>query len=89
MFKLKRFSLGIIIGLFIGLFINAATFAIANVPIKLIINGQEILCDVDPQLVNGRVLVPTRSVAEHLGAKVTWDGVNNAVVITGKDYKPK
>jgi len=51
-------------------------------PIKLIINGQEIQCDVPPQNINGRVLVPAMFVAESLGASVAWDAANNAVVIT-------
>ena len=46
------------------------------------INGQEIQCDVPPQNINGRVLVPARFVAESLGASVAWDAANNAVVIT-------
>lgn len=52
-----------------------------STPIKLIVNGQEILPDVPPQLINGRVMVPARFVAEPLGAKVEWDGAGNAVVI--------
>jgi hypothetical protein len=79
---MKRFSTGLIVGLVTGLLMATATFAMADNPIKLIINGQEIQCDVSPQNINGRVLVPARFVAESLGASVAWDGVNNAVVIT-------
>lgn len=79
---MKRFSTGLIIGLVTGLIVATATFALAANPIKLIVNGQEIQCDVPPQNINGRVLVPARFVAESLGASVTWDAANNAVVIT-------
>ncbi len=79
---MKRFSTGLIVGLVTGLLMATATFAMADNPIKLIINGQEIQCDVPPQNINGRVLVPARFVAESLGASVTWDSTNNAVVIT-------
>lgn len=73
-----------IAGLIIGLTIAFATMATANPgAIKLIINGQEIQTDVPPQNIEGRVMVPARFVAEPLGAKVEWDPVNNAVVITG------
>ena len=72
----------LLIGLITGLIMATATFAMAANPIKLIINGQEIQCDVPPQNINGRVLVPARFVAESLGASVTWDSTNNAVVIT-------
>lgn len=71
-----------LVSLVVGLIMATATFAMADNPIKLIINGQEIQCDVSPQNINGRVLVPARFVAESLGASVAWDGTNNAVVIT-------
>ena len=79
MFQKSKYLL---IGLVVGLILATATFAMAANPIKLIINGQEIQCDVAPQNINGRVLVPARFVAESLGASVTWDAANNAVVIT-------
>ena len=56
--------------------------AIAYTPIKLIINGRTIECDVPPQNINGRVLVPARFVAEELGATVSWDSANNAVIVS-------
>lgn len=78
--KLKNLSC-LIIGLLIGcLFPLQSLFA--QQPIKLIINGKQIQCDVPPQNISGRVLVPARYVAENLNASVDWDGVNNAVVIT-------
>jgi hypothetical protein len=79
MFQKSKYLL---IGLVTGLIMATATFAMAANPIKLIVNGQEIQCDVPPQNINGRVLVPARFVAESLGASVTWDGAKNAVVIT-------
>ncbi len=79
MFQKSKYLL---IGLVTGLIVATATFAMAANPIKLIVNGQEIQCDVPPQNINGRVLVPARFVAESLGASVTWDAANNAVVIT-------
>ena len=79
MFQKSKYLL---IGLVTGLIMATATFALAANPIKLVVNGQEIQCDVPPQNINGRVLVPARFVAESLGASVTWDAANNAVVIT-------
>lgn len=79
---MKKFSLGIIVGLLIGL-LTAGTIAFADSPIKLIVNGKEIACDVAPQVIQGRTMVPARYVAEALGAKVEWDKENNAVIITG------
>ena len=49
------------------------------------INGRSEQLDVPPTLVNGRTLVPTRFIAESLGADVTWDGNTRTVIIsTGK-----
>lgn len=79
---MRKFSIGIVVGLLIGL-LAFATFAVADNPVKLIINGQTIDCqDSQPQIINGRTYVPARYVAEPLGAKVVWDAVNNAVIIT-------
>lgn len=78
--KLKNLSY-LLIGVLIGSLIPIQSL-VASSPIKLIINGQQIQCDVPPQNINGRVLVPARYVAENLNASVDWDGVNNAVIIT-------
>jgi hypothetical protein len=80
-----RFPLGVVIGLFVGLLVSA-TFALASSPIKLIVNGKEVVCDVSPQNINGRVLVPARFVAEALGATVSWDAPNQSVVIKAQGY---
>lgn len=63
------------------LFCVGVTAAFASNPVKLIVNGQEVTCDVNPQIVNGRTMVPVRWVAEALGAEVKWDGQNNVVNI--------
>lgn len=78
----NRFRWGIVVGLLAGFIIATTTFAVASQQIKLIINGQEIQCDVPPQNINGRVLVPVRVITENLNCNVEWDGVNNAVIIT-------
>ena len=45
-------------------------------------NGNQILLDVPPQILNGRTLVPARAVAESFGAKVDWDANTRTVIIT-------
>lgn len=68
---MKRFSLGILVGLLIGVFLATATIAAAAPnAIKLIINGQEIHSDVPPQMIDGRVMVPAMDVVEAIGADV-------------------
>ena len=61
--------------------------AIADSPIKLFIDGEIIQCDVPPQIINGRVMVPARFVAEPLGAKVEWDERSRTVIILSQNYK--
>ncbi|MGB9867404.1 MAG: copper amine oxidase N-terminal domain-containing protein [Bacillota bacterium] len=41
--------------------------------IKLLVDGKEILPDVPPKVIGGRVMVPLRWVTEALGARVDWD----------------
>lgn len=44
-----------LVGLVVGLIMATATFALADNPIKLIIDEQEIQCDVPPQNINGGI----------------------------------
>lgn len=64
-----------------------AVFALAGVayavnPIKISVNGREVKSDVPAQMINNRVMVPARAVAEALGANVNWHAPSNSVVIT-------
>lgn len=77
---MKRFIIGLITG-----FLLATTIgAVASSNIRLVINGKEIIPDVPPQIIDSRVMVPARFIAEPLGATVEWDGENNTVIITDK-----
>lgn len=46
------------------------------------INGQEVVLDVPPQILNNRSFVPARLIAESFGATVQWDAIRNRVLIT-------
>lgn len=83
---MKKFICGFLCcAVLCSLFVFAGISA-ANSPIKLIINGKEIQCDVPPQIINGRVMVPARYVAENLGATTTWNQNQNAIIVsTGFD----
>jgi hypothetical protein len=78
----KKYFLGVLTG-FIVCTMLVSTLALANSPIKLIVNGVEVFSDVPPQIIDGRTMIPARPLAEALGAKVEWDAENNAVVVTG------
>jgi len=79
---MKRFSTGLLVGLLIGLILAGTTMAFANSPIRLIINGKEIVCDVAPQIINGRVMVPIRAVADNFNSQANWDSNTQTVTIT-------
>ena len=53
--------------------------------IHLIVDGRIITSDVPPQIINGRTMVPARYLAEALGAIVTWDTSQNAVIVTSQN----
>lgn len=67
------------------LVVTFAALAFGGTPVKLVVNGQEIKSDMSPQLMNGRVLVPVRWVAEALGAQVEWEVASRTVRITTVD----
>jgi hypothetical protein len=69
--KKRLFMVFICLLILLALLISSA-FAFAGQPIKLFISGREIASDVTPQLVNDRVMVPLRVIAEALGAEVQW-----------------
>lgn len=48
---------------------------------SIYVNGNEVVLDVAPMLVNDRTLVPARAVAESFGADVKWIGGSQTVVI--------
>ncbi|MGE5704193.1 MAG: copper amine oxidase N-terminal domain-containing protein [Clostridia bacterium] len=58
-----------------------ATSVLADNTIQLWVNHSQVKSDVEPQIVDGRVMVPLRAVAEALGAKVEWDEKNRSISI--------
>lgn len=62
--------------------LSALTTAVfADKPIELVVNGRTVETDVAPQLINNRVMVPVRLVAEAFGAEVKWEEEKNSVWI--------
>jgi hypothetical protein len=59
---------------------KAAMLTEKNQPIKVIINGRGIdFVDQNPQVINGRTLVPMRKIFEELGAAISWDDATKTV----------
>jgi len=48
------------------------------------INGEELILDVPPRIINDTTLVPLRVVAEGLSAKVDWDAMTRTVYISAE-----
>lgn len=48
--------------------------------IVVIVNGNKIEFDVEPQIINGRTMVPVRGIFEALNAVVEWDGTTQTVI---------
>ncbi len=63
-----------------------AAVAFASNPVKLFVNGQEIVSDIPAQIIEGRTMVPVRWIAEALGAEVQWDEQNRIVRINKPYY---
>ncbi len=55
----------------------------ADNPISLYIDNKKIDCDVPPEIINGRTLVPARVIFEHFDANVYWnDSLKQATIAT-------
>lgn len=50
-----------------------------NAAPAIIIDGKQLTFDVSPTTINGRLLVPLRTVFEELGATVHWDAANQEI----------
>jgi hypothetical protein len=62
-----------------------ATPVAATDNIKVLIDGTELFFDVQPQIINNRVMVPMRKIFEELHATVEWDGITQTVTATRGD----
>lgn len=51
----------------------------AEKDISVVLDGTEISFDVEPQIIDGRTMVPLRKIFEEIGALVKWDGETNTI----------
>ncbi|MFA9422123.1 MAG: copper amine oxidase N-terminal domain-containing protein, partial [Sedimentibacter sp.] len=56
-----------------------------EVPLKIVVDGEDVIADPEPFIQDGRTLVPIRVVAENLNAEVSWDNDNRIVHILKGD----
>lgn len=71
----------LLIGILLGSLIPIQTLW-ANNPIKLIVNGVILQDSLQPINFENHVYVPARTLSEALGASVSWDSNQNAVIVT-------
>jgi len=65
----------------IVLSVSVVLGAFAANTIKIFVNDKEIIADVQPQIIQGRVMVPLRWVVQAMGASVKWDNETKTVKI--------
>ena len=46
------------------------------------VDGEKIIMDTPPQIIDGRTLIPLRALAESIGCEVDWEGSSRTVKIT-------
>lgn len=53
--------------------------AAADGEIKVLLDGKKLKFDVPPQIIDGRTMVPLRTIFEELGAEIDWDADTKTV----------
>ena len=79
MFKLQK-TIYILVGVLIGI-LTSSTFALANNPIRIFLNGNE-LQNVNAILISDTTYLPVRAISEALGLNVEWDDASRSVIIS-------
>jgi len=84
---MKKLISGMVIGIFISLLaFNFTSYAeTSSSVIRLIVNGVTLQDTLQPISFQNHVYVPAKTLSEALGANVTWDQTNNAIVVNSLD----
>ncbi len=69
----------------VALIFSVSVFSLADSDISLVINGKKANCDVPPEIVNGRTMVPVRVLFEYYNADVSWNEILRQAVIKSGD----
>lgn len=78
---LWAFVLVLVVGIY------SATYALGPRPVRVVVEGTTL--NVSSQVINGRLMVPYRAVAERLGARVGWNAAERSVTVTDGDTNLK
>jgi iron complex transport system substrate-binding protein len=80
MFRSRLLAILLIFSMVLGVFPLAASAASAST-ITVVLDGKVLSFDAEPQTINGRIMVPFRTLAEQLGATVAWDSGTKRVTV--------
>jgi hypothetical protein len=61
--------------------------AYASGTIKIVVNGDQVPTDVEPRMINNRVMVPISFISKALGADVSWDQKKQTVTVNSFGMK--
>lgn len=78
---MRRMMICCVCALVLTLSLSMTNGAVAEKQVQVFVNGSKITFDVQPQIIEGRTMVPIRFVADSLGASVTWDNAEKTVTI--------
>jgi hypothetical protein len=88
---MKKCLISFLMVLIITIMFSITTPALADQPIQIFINNQQLATDVSPVIENGTTLVPIRAIFEGLGCMIGWDASAEIVLATknGTQYQFK
>lgn len=69
----------------LGLLVTTPSKAYPLDPIKIFIDGKQLITEVPPLIMNDITMVPLRAISEGLGMNVDWNNANREVIIYDKD----
>lgn len=81
---MRKFKIAILVFIMSVVFSGAAS---ADNDVKVVVNKKQLNLDVQPIILNDRVMVPLRAIFEELNVEVQWDQVNKIVTGIKDDVK--
>ncbi|MBQ2966893.1 MAG: hypothetical protein IJE10_02065 [Clostridia bacterium] len=78
---MKKISILLVLVMLANVLVAVPSFAQpANDKITVLFNGEKMVFDVDPVLINDRTMVPMRAIFEALGCVVSWDDASQQAI---------
>lgn len=60
---------------------------IAETPITVTLDGQQLQFEVPPKIINERTIVPMRTIVESMGATLEWNSINNLIIAKKGNFR--